>query len=334
MKNLDQIAEDLFNMIRGRFANITIGDDSGKVTTDPAASRFYDFKFTTGDNELGSVSVALFDDRLSVMYNQNITKEAAPSEVDSWYEFLSDMRKFAKRRLLSFDTRDITKSNLTRRDYKFLSQDSQVVESAMYGSVRKSYQRVGKARINIAHTKPIQTENTSDRTRNIQAIFIESDQGERFRYPYRHLKGARAMARHVSEGGNPYDDFGRHLLGLSEELIKLNQFKRHVKRSPAMSEGLSEYVGVVQERVSNIKKELESAHTDAGYHKLIENFEKVILETVPDSVEMDWVDQLTVRQFNEELRGVFPYVYRLVAEHRKPTEIEPEYFLEDPENTI
>ena len=25
-------------------------------------------------------------------------------------------------------------------------------------------------------------------------------------YPFRHLNGARAMAQHVSEGGNPYDD--------------------------------------------------------------------------------------------------------------------------------
>ena len=31
------------------------------------------------------------------------------------------------------------------------------------------------------------------------------------------------MARHVAEGGNPYDDFGKHVVGLSEELAKLTK---------------------------------------------------------------------------------------------------------------
>ena len=38
---------------------------------------------------------------------------------------------------------------------------------------------------------------------------------------YKHLTGARAMARHVAEGGKPFDDFGTHIIGLSEELSKL-----------------------------------------------------------------------------------------------------------------
>ena len=36
--------------------------------------------------------------------------------------------------------------------------------------------------------------------------------------PMKHINGARAMARHVAEGGNPYDDFGKHIIVLSEEL--------------------------------------------------------------------------------------------------------------------
>ena len=33
------------------------------------------------------------------------------------------------------------------------------------------------------------------------------------------------MARHVAEGGKPFDEFGTHIVGLSEELVKLKRFK-------------------------------------------------------------------------------------------------------------
>lgn len=325
MKNLDQIAQDLFNKIRSRFESVTIGDDEGKVTTDPSASRFYDFTFADNGNELGTVSIALFDDKISVVYNENLVKDASEIMSNSWYDFLKDIRRFAKRRLLSFDTRNITKSNLKKRDYKFLSQETKVIESKLTGTSTKSNQRIGMATLCIRHAKPI-SDNSRSRIHNIDSIFIESNNGERFRYPYKHLKGARAMARHVSEGGTPYDDFGKHVIGLSEELYKLNRFKRHVNRSRVMAEGLSEYVDAVHGRVKNIKKELENAQSETGYKHIIENFENVILEEVPDEIQLDWIDQLTIKQFNEELKDIFPYVYRLISEHRKPVEIDPDYF--------
>ena len=42
MKNLELIAEELFNKIRGRFPSITIGDEEGKVTDQPKTARFFD----------------------------------------------------------------------------------------------------------------------------------------------------------------------------------------------------------------------------------------------------------------------------------------------------
>ena len=43
MKNLDLIAEELFNKIRGRFPSVTLGDGEGKVTNVPTDARFFDF---------------------------------------------------------------------------------------------------------------------------------------------------------------------------------------------------------------------------------------------------------------------------------------------------
>ena len=53
------------------------------------------------------------------------------------------------------------------------------------------------------------------------------------------------MARHVSEGGKPFDAFGKYITGLSEELSKLKSFKTYMNRSNVMAEGLREYQGIV-----------------------------------------------------------------------------------------
>jgi hypothetical protein len=88
-------------------------------------------------------------------------------------------------------------------------------ESKMYGTNRVSYQKVDGARLVVKHTESINTDQAAARTRNISSIYIESSEGERFKYPFKHLSGARAMARHVAEGGKPFDDFGTHITGLS-----------------------------------------------------------------------------------------------------------------------
>ena len=44
--------------------------------------------------------------------------------------------------------------------------------------------------------------------------------------PFKHLNGARAMAMHVSEGGKVYDDFGKHITGLSRRIIQVKEIPK------------------------------------------------------------------------------------------------------------
>ena len=326
MKNLNTIAEDLFNKIRGRFSTVTLGTEDGKVTEDPESARFYDFAYKVDERTLGKVSVSLDEDRLSIMYANNFVEQEEDSVRESWYSFLRELRTFAKKRLLTFDIRDITKSNLDRRDYQFLSQNRNkpMSESRLWGTSKVSYQNIGAARLNIRHRSSINQEQAAARTRNIDKIFIESPEGERFRYPYKHLAGARAMARHVAEGGTPFDDFGKHVVGLSEELNNLKKFKTYVNRSAVMAEGLSQYMDVIEGRAKDVKRELQTIQKSNGYADIIENYETVVLEEVPDDVKTNWIDELTIRQFNEDLKDIFPYIYRLVGEANRTEEITPD----------
>ena len=57
--------------------------------------------------------------------------------------------------------------------------------------------------------------------------------------------------------GNPYDDFGKYITDLSEEMWKLRKFKNYTNRSTVMAEGLRDYVQVIQERIITINKKIK-----------------------------------------------------------------------------
>jgi hypothetical protein len=331
MQNLDTTAEELFNKIRGRFPSITIGDAEGNVTNEPKLGRYFDFDFVNEGRPIGKVSVSLDEKNVAVVYGGDLVATESDIAKKGWYDFLKELRMFARKRTLEFDTRDITKSNLDQRDYKFLAKnrdgDNGMNESKLYGTSRQSFQDFDGARLMIKHTEGVDQEASAGRTRKIGAIYVESSEGERFKYPFKHLTGARAMARHVSEGGVPHDDFGKHIVSMSEEMNKLRKFKSYMGRSAVMAESLAEYVDVVKQRVGTIKKTLESLQKPSYYKETFEAFETPVLEDVPTDVAENWIDQLTIKQFNEELADVFPYIYKLVSEANKAEEITAEDLL-------
>jgi hypothetical protein len=330
MINLDKIAEELFNKIRGRYPKITIGDEESTITNVPEKARFFDFDFSNGKK----VNVTIDEKELVILYNNDLITDATESVKNNWYGFMKELRQFAKKRMLNFDTRDITKSNLDKRDYDYLSKnrpgENQMSESRLYGTSKTSFQDVGNAKIIVKHNEAVDFENPAGRTQRIHSIYVESGDGERYKYPFKHLNGARAMAQHVSEGGNQYDSFGKHIVSLSEELSKLRTFKTYMNRSSVMAEGLAGYMDIVNNRIDTVKETVHKLQRNAYYKEAMENFQETVMEEVPEDIASNWIDELTIRQFNEDLKGVFPYIYSLVKEGTKSIELGPDdLFVED-----
>ena len=327
MINLDKIAEELFNKIRGRYPSVTLGDTESLITNVPGKARFFDFDFKEGVK----VNVTLDEKSLTILYNNDLIENSPDTVKSMWFDFMKEMRTFAKKRMLNFDTRNITKTNLDKRDYQYLSQnrpgDETMSESKMYGTSKTSFQDIGNAKMIVKHRGPVDFENPAGRTQQIDSIYIESADGERFKYPFRHLNGARAMATHVSEGGNQYDTFGKHIVSLSEELSKLRTFKTYMNRSAVMAEGLAGYMDVVNERIETIKETVFKLQRPTHYKEAFESFEETVMEEVPEDVSSNWIDELTIRQFNEDLKSVFPYIYNLVKENTKAKQIGPDDLL-------
>ncbi len=330
-KNLEPIATELFGKIRTQFPKIQLGDANSKVTDRPEDARFFEFDYVSRGKNLGTISVNVSeDDGLIVIYSNDITDGQPTGVTKQWYNFLRELREFAKQNMMKFSIRDIAKSNLEKRDYQQLSNngDMAMTESKLWGTNRTSFQEMGDAKLIVRHSKPVNLDLPAGRTMHIESIYIESADGERFRYPHKHLNGARALATHVAAGGTSYDPIGQHIIGLSEELSKLRMFKGYVDRHPMVAEAMDTVNAKVYERIDQIKKEIAGLQRPAYYQSFAETFEQREEKLIPEDVVSDWVDRLTLRSFNEELKNVFPYIYKLVGEEIAPVkELSPDDLL-------
>jgi hypothetical protein len=334
--NLDKIALDLYGKIQTRFPDIKIGDENAEVLSkksDIPNARFFEFEYEEHGELLGTVAVTLDeDDGIIVQISGNL----ADSNHHGAFKFIRSFRQFAKDRLLKFDVQNIGKDNLDKRDYHYRAKPKELemepmMESKMYGNARMSYQDLGEnTRLVVKHSQPVNLDLAAGRTMHIDSIYVENSQGERFKYPFKHLGGARALAEHLKHGGIPYDAVGKHITSLSEELAQLRKFKGYVSRNEALSEAMGDITNKVFERIEQVKKEVHGLSRKTYYEQFVESFTESDEQMIPEEIMTDWIDRLTIRTFNEELRTAFPFIFRLVDESNIPVKaVSPDDLLDE-----
>ena len=411
MKPIQIISQDLFDKVRSRFQNLEMGDETGAVTIDPANARFFDFDFVIEGNNLGRVSISLNDlGSLKVYYSQGITENQDDPAKKQWYSFLKEMRFFAMRRLLRFDTRDIAKTNLDKNDFQHLAttqgpkeeptmnmnesnKKQRVSESMDVGqqmaqdgityspekedelinmmadymkksgmsskairyylsydedyisdqlgylprkgqpeqglsegrwnnkSTKKTSRAVaGKTEVIVRHTESMDETYPGARSqpKKIKAIFIQNQDGERFKYPFIHPAGAFAMAQHVDHGGVPHDPAGKAIINMSEQIAQLGEFQRKVHSATLHDDatGITERaIGRLQE----LKGQVAALSKKHHYEAWMAEFSGVDDDhAVLDDVTMEQYKQkFTQTSFQEELSSYFPLLHRIMSEVNK-----------------
>ncbi len=326
--NLNKIAQDLYGKIQTRFKNINIGDENAEVLSkkeDIPRARFFEFEYEEDGEPLGTIAITLDpQDGIVMQVSGDLVDDNSKSTRHRAYQFIRGFRQFAKDRLLNFDVQNIGKSNLDKRDYEFQAKRKEmpimpsIMENKLYGNNRISYQDLGETRLIIKHSQPINIDLPAGRTMHIESIYIENNQGERFKYPFRHINGARALAEHIGHGGNPYDNIGQYICSLSEELAGLRKFKGYVSRQEQLSEAMSGVTSRVVERIEEIKDTISKLQKTSYYESFVESFEDREEISIPEDVQNDLIDRLTIRTFNEELKSVFPYIYKFIDESELP----------------
>lgn len=330
MKPIQIISQDLFDKIRSRFSDLEMGTEDGGVTIDPSEARFFDFNFIFEESNLGRVSISINDPgSLKIYYSQGITEDQDPLVKKYWYKFLKEMRYFAMRRLLRFDTRDISKENLDKNDFQFLASTKPKEEQAMNmnesrwtgRNTSKTSRRVqGRTQVIVRHKQKVNEMLPADRSKpsNITAIFIQNSDGERFKSPFNYLPLAFALAQHIDHGGVPYDAPAKKIIGMCERIAQLNEFRKHIKTSKLHGDTL----GIVDKavgRLNELKSTLDALGKRRNYESWLAEFneqeqiEDDLIELSPVQVE-EYKAKFTQNEFNENLMKYFPLIHSIMQE--------------------
>jgi hypothetical protein len=331
MKAIQLISQDLFDKVRSRFTNLEMGDETGAVTIDPAEARFFDFDFVNEGVNLGRVSISLNDlGSLKIYYSQGITENQDDPSKQVWYGFLKEMRMFAMRRLLRFDTRDIAKTNLDRNDFQHLAATQapkeedptmNMTESRWNQKSSKKTSRAvkGATEVIVRHHKAVDEMYAGSRSQrnNIRAIYIQNKDGERFKYPFIHPAGAFAMAQHVDHGGVPHDPAGKAIVRMSEQIAQLQEFQRQVQHTSLHDDAM----GITERavgRLNELKATIEALSKRHHYESWVGELAGVdqgddLMELDPVTMET-YKAKFTETNFKEDLASFFPLIHRIMQE--------------------
>jgi len=317
MSNTSNISTGLYHLLARRFPGLSLMDSEGQTTDDPAKAVTMEFPFVVRGQVASNISISLADEGTLKLLGSN--------EVDDnkWFDLIRELHTFAKSNGLQWQPNIQGKDQLQKRN----SKDTNMEESSLYGSSKSSYQNMETTKLIIRHSKRIQEGSPNSRTRNIEALYIQNESGERFRYPFPHLAGARAMQRHVANGGNPYDHFGHYVCSLSEQAYNYRRVNNLLARkSFTENSEIFEIAEKSKKKVKDIKKILERIQKQNGYLLVRENFTTFKKKEMDEATLNELRSTFTTQQFNEELVELFPYISDLMGEATDPRDSNPETY--------
>ena len=291
------LAEELFNILKGANLKLRLFDTNGQKTLDEdQAARLYAYE----DDML--VTIRMNEDNSAEV----VVQVGTDFEYDSHKKMLEQIKQVAHNHMSEYNIRKFSKQ-IAPKDFAH----DVVAEgySKAHGTIKTSYINLPEARIVIKHSKGVNEEIRGSRSRNIKSLFVENSAGERFAFPHRYLQGAKAMAKHVSMGGTPYDAIGESILNTCKEIVECNQFLRHVRTNKLVNEGNENVVEAVRSKLQEMKNTIRSLQTSRGYNAYEVN------AIVEDENQVDVSGKFLYNTFeNADMDSVLSTVARIVKE--------------------
>jgi hypothetical protein len=337
-------SQDLFNKIRSQFSNIRLGDENGAATADPGSAVFFEFEFQEDADTFGSVSISLADgENMKVYYNRDLVSKIDEDSRDEWYAFLKELKDFSVEHQLRFDVRDITKNNLTKQDYENLADTNKTVNTdemseelaiitklagvekapvaeGLTGTSKSSFENLNKTKLIIRHKGKVDETVPGSRSRQIQSLYIENEEGERFKYPMTHLAGARAMQRHVSNGGRPHDEFGQHIVSTSEDIAKLNSFSRYVTNKDQLNDNAGDIIEQTKLKLENLRGYMKNIAKQSHYEAASKDFKTADEQVLDDETVNKMREKFTMTNLDSRVEDALPIINRIMSELEAPKE--------------
>lgn len=298
------IKTEILQALKPNSTLITMVDASGTDTTDvEQAVRFV----ATPSN----IIVSLRDQKL-------VVSKPSVISLEQFEPTLKALRAVALSPVynLDFEVKNIGAKNNpkdTTMANKSLDQITESLLGKLYGRTKTSYQKIGEAKIIYKHRVPVNEKHAASRTRNLKSIVIEY-KGEKYAYPTIHVDGARALARHLSEGGIIGDLVSEHIVDTSKKFVRLREFVAYAKRNKLINESNEQTLELVKEKMLLIKEDFKRFAVTKQYEQMKQVFEQIRLAELSDDNVNSLKDQFTLKHFEQTLEEVLPLVNNILKE--------------------
>ena len=242
-------------------------DDQGAPAPDAADMFTFDWVADSGKNYGTVVCLLGADNNFEVYFGDNLGRGMEFDDKADWYEFLDQLRNFAKRNLLRYDLQNLRRLKYTMAGMAAIKEG---LFEGYYGNKKISYAgEPTQARLMIKHNRTL-GENDA-RFRYVESLFIETAEGEVFKMPFKKLAGGRAMLEHVRHGGTPYDARGQHIVEIVEQINVLSQFRR-AHQGRVFEGAAGELVAETTEYLNRLRHNLKAVSNDRGYTQYFESW--------------------------------------------------------------
>lgn len=266
-------------------------DLMGKDVNDPSSADLFSFEYKTANKNYGTVVILIDgENNMEIYYGDNVGKTMEQDDKTAWYDFLALMRNLAKKNLLTFTLNDMSRLKYNMKTMAAVTEGALL--EGYYGTSKTSYSNQPmETKLIIKHSRPLGEDDA--RFRNIKTLFVQTAEGERFKLPFVNLTGGKAMARHVSEGGNPYDAFGQHIVEMMAEMATLQRFVRASKSKGYTGEA-GELVEQAVKHYSALKRKAKRLIGRRGYHEELDQYDPITVTELDETV--DQIRELFVKQ--------------------------------------
>ena len=207
------------------------------------------------------------DKNLELFSGDNLGRTMDSKDKTEWYSFQQQLKNFATRNFMTYKGQDISKLKYSMQGQAALSEG---LYESWNGTKHVSWNGDPESvRLMIRHKRPMSIDEA--RYRQIESLFVETAEGERYKLPFRNLAGGRAMVEHVRQGGRPYDLRGAHIANMVEELNVLSRFRR-ASQGRVFEDDTANLVSQATAYHSGVSRALKGLGSARGYNAYFENW--------------------------------------------------------------
>jgi hypothetical protein len=314
-KKQKKFNRQLFDLLNTKGYNPTSLDVSGDPIPVPEQAEVIQFTFTNDGKDYGKVTLSMENSELFIYFSDTVAdSDKDPEDGESWYQLLNHLKKFAQARQMSFKIKNSShlKHDMAKRDY--MKKQDNLAEGYYPMGKKASYNdAVPSVKIVLQHTRAI--EEGEQRYRNVERIFLENTDGERFLAPTTKPGIARVYARHIAEGGKPHDERWNHINSLCEEYQKMAGFVR-ATRNGQFNESTQQLITEGVAHYQSLRESLSKMAGQRGYNTYFESWTPALMEDESDTSN---INELFVQEtVDPRIESVMPILSKL---HKKVAEM-------------